>query len=240
MAYFAGNFKAAFWVAVVPAVVCVLLLVLGVDEPKTQAGTPASDAKRVNLEDVRRLGGRYAIVVSIAAVLTLARFSEAFLILRAQNVGVPTVMAPLVMVVMSVVYAAVAYPAGAAADKGLGPRMLSAGLAALIVADLVLANAGGAAMVYVGAALWGLHMGLTQGLLAALVAASAPADLRGTAFGVFNLVCGIALLVASALAGWLWDTFGPGVTFYVGAAFTLVAWIGLTRFGRGAGELRQA
>jgi len=118
--------------------------------------------------------------------------------------------------------------------------MLSAGLAALIAADLVLANAGAAAMVYTGAALWGLHMGLTQGLLAALVAAAAPADLRGTAFGVFNLVCGISLLVASALAGWLWDTFGPGVTFYTGAAFTLVAWIGLTWFGRGAGELRQA
>lgn len=118
--------------------------------------------------------------------------------------------------------------------------MLSAGLAALIGSDLVLANAGAAAMVYAGAALWGLHMGLTQGLLAALVAAAAPADLRGTAFGVFNLVCGLALLVASALAGWLWDTFGPGVTFYAGAAFTLVAWIGLTRVGGGAAELRQA
>jgi MFS family permease len=239
MAYFASDFKSAFWVAVVPAILCVLLLVFGVEEPATPAGGAASESKGLHLRDARRLGRRYAIVVGIAAVLTLARFSEAFLILRAQNVGVPTAMAPWVMVVMSTVYAAVAYPAGSAADRGFGPRMLSAGFAALIVADLVLANAAGAAMVFAGAALWGLHMGLTQGLLAALVAAAAPADLRGTAFGVFNLVCGVALLIASVLAGWLWDTFGPGLTFYVGAAFTLIAWVALARQGGGATELRQ-
>ena len=240
MAYFASDFKAAFWVAVVPAVLCVLLLVFGVEEPQTPPSTAANDAKRLAFADVRRLGGRYAIVVGIAAVLTLARFSEAFLILRAQNVGLSPAMAPWVMVVMSVVYAVVAYPAGAAADRGLGPRMLAAGLAALIVSDLLLAAAGTPMIVFVGAALWGLHMGLTQGLLAALVAAAAPADLRGTAFGVFNLVCGVALLIASVLAGWLWDTFGPGFTFYAGAAFTLIAWIGLARLGGGAAELRQA
>jgi MFS family permease len=239
MAYFASDFKSAFWVAVVPAILCVLLLVFGVEEPATPAGGASSEAKGPHLRDARRLGRRYAIVVGIAAVLTLARFSEAFLILRAQNVGVPTAMAPWVMVVMSTVYAAVAYPAGSAADRGFGPRMLSAGFAALIVADLVLANAAGAVMVFAGAALWGLHMGLTQGLLAALVAAAAPADLRGTAFGVFNLVCGVALLIASVLAGWLWDTFGPGLTFYVGAAFTLIAWVALARHGGGATELRQ-
>jgi MFS family permease len=240
MAYFASDFKAAFWVAVVPAVLCVLLLVFGVEEPQTPPSTAANDAKRLAFADVRRLGGRYAIVVGIAAVLTLARFSEAFLILRAQNVGLSPAMAPWVMVVMSVVYAVVAYPAGAAADRGLGPRMLAAGLAALIVSDLLLAAAGSPTIVFVGAALWGLHMGLTQGLLAALVAAAAPAELRGTAFGVFNLVCGVALLIASVLAGWLWDTFGPGFTFYAGAAFTLIAWIGLARLGGGAAELRQA
>jgi MFS family permease len=144
------------------------------------------------------------------------------------------------MVVMSLVYAAIAYPAGAAADRGHGPHLLSAGLLALVVSDLVLANADGGAMLFLGAALWGVHMGLTQGLLAALVAAAAPADLRGTAFGVFNLVCGIALLIASVLAGWLWDTFGPGFTFYMGAALTLTAWIALLRHGRGAAELRRA
>jgi len=187
----------------------------------------------------KRLGRNYAIVVGIAAILTLARFSEAFLVLRAQNVGLPVASAPWVMVVMSVVYAVVSYPAGAAADRGHGPRLLSAGLLALVASDLVLANARGGATVFAGAALWGLHMGLTQGLLSALVAAAAPADLRGTAFGVFNLVCGVALLVASVLAGWLWDAFGAGLTFYAGAAITLIAWIALLRHG-GAAELRRA
>jgi len=159
--------------------------------------------------------------------LTLARFSEAFLVLRAQNLGFDVAHAPLVMVVMSIVYAITAYPAGAALDRGRGAPMLAGGLVALVAADLVLALASGAVSVLAGAALWGLHMGLTQGLLAALVASAAPNDLRGTAFGVFNLVCGIALLIASVLAGWLWDTYGPAQTFYVGAGFTVLAGIGL-------------
>jgi MFS family permease len=240
MAYFAGDFRSAFWVAVVPAFLAVALLVVGVEEPHRRPEAGATDpVKRLRLADVKRLGRDYAIVVGIAGILALARFSEAFLVLRAQNVGLPMAMAPWVMVVMSVVYAASAYPAGAAADRGHGPRLLSAGLLALIVADLVLAHARGGLTVFVGAALWGLHMGLTQGLLAAMVAASTPADLRGTAFGVFNLVCGVALLIASVLAGWLWDAMGPGFTFYAGAALTLVAWIALLRHGGRASELRR-
>lgn len=240
MAYFAGSFRAVFWIAVIPAVLAVLLLVIGVEEPKGIGVTSRNDAaKRLRLADTRRLGRRYAIIVAIAAVFTLARFSEAFLVLRAQDVGLSVASAPWVMAVMSLVYAMVSYPAGTAADRGRGPWLLSAGLATLIAADLVLANAHAGMTVLAGAALWGLHMGLTQGLLAALVAAAAPAELRGTAFGVFNLVCGIALLVASGLAGWLWQAFGAALTFYAGAALTAVAWIGLLLYGRGAAQLRQ-
>ena len=242
MAFFASDFQSAFWVAVVPAFLAVALLVFGVEEPARPKREPAPDAgtgaKPLRVADAKRLGRNYAIVVGIAAILTLARFSEAFLVLRARDVGLPTAAAPWVMVVMSVVYAAVAYPAGSAADRGYGPRLLSAGLAALIVADLVLAHALGPWTVLAGAALWGLHMGLTQGLLAALVAAAAPADLRGTAYGVFNLVCGVALFVASMLAGWLWDAFGPRFTFYAGATLACTAWIALWRRGGGAGQLR--
>ena len=240
IAIFAGDFKAAFWVAVIPAFLSVALLVAGVDEPDRRQSSAAADKNgRLRFADAKRLGRGFAIVVAIAAVLTLARFSEAFLILRARDVGLAVGHAPWVMVIMSAVYAVVAYPAGAAADRGFGPKLLSAGLIALVASDLVLARAAGPTGVMTGAALWGLHMGLTQGLLAALVAQAAPADLRGTAFGVFNLVCGVALLAASVIAGWLWDAFGPQFTFYAGAAFTLVAWAGFLAYGGSATKLRH-
>jgi MFS family permease len=236
MAWLADDFRRAFWVAVVPALISVAVLLFGVSEPPS----PASDGdgkKKLQWRDVRRLPRRYWTVVAIAAVFTLARFSEAFLILRAHDVGLTPGNSPWVMVVMSIVYAISSYPAGAAADRGHGGQLLSAGLLALIAADVLLAAAGGAGLVLVGAGIWGLHMGLTQGLLAALVAATAPADLRGSAFGVFNLASGIALFVASGLAGWLWGALGASATFGAGAAFTLIAWLGLLRYGRGAGSL---
>ncbi|HYQ99865.1 MAG TPA: MFS transporter [Casimicrobiaceae bacterium] len=240
MAAFAGDFRTAFWVAVVPAFLAVALLVGGISEPARGGAAAEGGKPALGLAAVKRLGRSYAIVVAIAAVLTLARFSEAFLVLRARDAGLSLGESPWVMVVMSLVFSLSAYPAGAAADRGHGPKLLSAGLLALVLADLVLANAASGSIVLAGAGLWGLHMGLTQGLLAALVAAAAPEDLRGTAFGVYNLVCGLALLAASALAGWLWDAFGPAVTFYAGAAFTVVAWVGFLRHGRKAAELTRA
>jgi MFS family permease len=165
----------------------------------------------------------YWLVTIAGGVFTLARFSEAFLVLRAQEQGLPDALAPLVFVLMNVVFAACAYPAGKFADRFGGRALLGAGLAALICADLVLAFAPGLAGVALGVAAWGLHMALTQGVLAAMVAASAPAPLRGTAFGIFGLVCGVAVLAASALAGLLWDVLGSAATFLAGAAFTLVA-----------------
>ncbi len=232
MAYFASDFRAAFWVAVIPAFVAVALLVLGVEEPPRAAGAGASKRITLRRESLGRLGRAYFAVVAIAAMLTLARFSEAFLVLRATSVGVPVAQAPWVMVSMSVVYALVAYPAGAAADRGHGGRLLGAGFAVLIASDVVLARAAGAWEVYLGGALWGVHMGLTQGLLAALVAGAAPRDLRGTAFGFFNLVSGVAMLIASALAGWLWQAHGPATTFFAGALFTALAWVMLLLYRR--------
>ena len=224
IAAFAGHFRSVFWIAVLPALACVALLVFGVKEPEAaQDGA----AKRVSWKDARRLDARFYAVTAIAAVFTLARFSEAFLVLRAQDVGMGVRGAPWVMVAMSIVYAALAYPAGRLADRGHGKALLFAGLAALVASDVVLALAAGAAGAIGGAALWGLHMALTQGLLAALVAATAPAQLRGTAFGVFNLASGVALLGASALAGFLWQSLGPSATFFASAALTVAATVGL-------------
>jgi MFS family permease len=235
---FAENFRAAFWVAVAPALLCVALLVFGVHEPEGDA--PPKGAKRVSWKDVHRLDARFYAVTAIAAVLTLARFSEAFLVLRAQDVGMGITGAPWVMVAMSMVYAALSYPAGRLADRGHANALLFAGLAALVASDLALARATGAGGALAGASLWGLHMALTQGLLAALVAATAPAELRGTAFGVFNLASGVALLVASALAGFLWQAIGPAATFLTSAAFTVVASLALARYVRHVPSLERA
>ena len=237
IAHFAGDFRAAFWVALVPALLCVMLLALGVHEkdPPAQGGA----GRRIAWRDARRLGPRFFVVTAIASALTLARFSEAFLVLRAQDVGMGEAGAPWVMVAMSLAYAAFAYPAGRLADRGHAAALLSAGLGVLVASDVVLGLAQGARGAIGGAALWGLHMALTQGLLAALVAATAPAGLRGTAFGIFNLASGVALLIASALAGWLWQSIGPAATFFAGAAITAVAWIALTLYAARVPDLRS-
>ncbi len=217
-----NRFTLVFWIAVVPAFLCVAVLIFGVQEPDRPAGAEL-ERNPLRRAELARLGGTYWLVVVVASVFTLARFSEAFLLLRAQSVGLDLALVPAVMVVMNVVYAAAAWPAGALSDTIGRFGVLAAGFALLIFADLALAFAGGIALVGVGVALWGLHMGLTQGLLAALVADTAPAALRGTAFGMFNLVTGLAMLAASILAGALWDVVGPRGTFLAGAGFTAIA-----------------
>lgn len=226
MLWTANHFQTVFWVAVVPAFLALGLIASAVREPDRPAGLRQvnSPLSRAELE---RLGKDYWWVVIIAAIFTLARFSEAFLILRAHAVGLPIALIPAVLVVMNVVYALAAYPAGLLSDRVDRQTVLIVGLAILIAADLVLAFSGTLAGVAVGVVLWGLHMGLTQGLLATLVADTAPAELRGTAYGMFNLVTGIALLAASVIAGALWDAIGPGGTFLAGAAFAVLTLIGL-------------
>ncbi len=229
MAATQDNFRLVFWMAVIPAFICVLLIIFGVKEPEiTRPAThPTIKIRPIRRENLRRLVPRFWWLVAFAAVLTCARFSEAFLLLRAENVGMAVTWVPTVLIVMNIVYAASAYPFGKLSDNGGRRRLLPWGIGFLIVSDLVLALAGSIWLVSLGAALWGLHMGATQGLLSALVADAAPADLRGTAFGVFNLASGLALLAASVIAGGLWTAFGPEMTFYAGAAFATLALIGL-------------
>jgi predicted MFS family arabinose efflux permease len=222
MLLWAGDFRTVFWFAVIPAVVSVLILIFGVREPGVVRVHPRP-ASPVQWQTLKDFGGTYWWVVVAGGVFTLARFSEAFLILRAQQLGLADSFAPLVLVIMNVVYAVSAYPLGRLADRMSHKKLLAAGLAVLILSDLVLAQAQGLAAVVAGVALWGLHMGMTQGLLATMVAGAAPAHLRGTAFGFFNLVSGVAMLIASVLAGLLWDTLGAATTFYAGAVFSVLA-----------------
>jgi MFS family permease len=230
----ADDIRSVMWIAVIPAFVTVALLLVYVREPEHARGGDRATAM-FTWAASGRLPRGFWLVVLVGAVFTLARFSEAFLVLRAQDVGLAVGRVPLVMIVMNGVFAAAAYPAGAAADRASARTMLLLGVVLLIAADLVLAVAAFPMTVFAGAALWGLHMALTQGLFAKLVADAAPAELRGTAFGIFNVVGGGALLLASVIAGSLWSAYGAAATFLAGAVFSILAALGLlaaVRFGR--------
>jgi MFS family permease len=229
----ADNFVAVFWIAVVPAFASFAVISFWVHEPE-RSTTKGSGGTRLIFAAFAKLGRAYWLVVVVASVFTLARFSEAFLLLRAQSIGLPLALVPGVMVVMNVVYALVAWPAGTLSDSLGRYGLLAAGFALLFIADLTLAFATSVAWLVVGVAMWGLHMGLTQGLLASLVADTSPATLRGTAFGVFNLITGLATLIASVIAGALWDRIGPTGTFLAGAIFTAIALLTLPALRAGA------
>ena len=225
MLLWSNAFRKVFAVAVVPGVMAVALLYFAVREPDRSPERPrANPLTRAN---VRRVPAAFWGLVGIGAAFSLARFSEAFLILRASQGGLPAAFAPLVLVGMNTIYALAAYPLGWLSDRVSRPRLLSAGIATLICADLLLAWSARWEFVWAGIGLWGLHLGMTQGLLAAMVADVAPPDLRGTAYGIFNLVSGVALLVASALAGLLWERFGATHTFVAGATLGFATLAGL-------------
>ncbi|RJG04949.1 MFS transporter [Noviherbaspirillum cavernae] len=222
MLLWANDFRAVFWVAVIPGMLAVAMLVFGVKEPQRHASS-GPRAFPISRAALRQLPAAYWWVVAAGSALTLARFSEAFLVLRAQQGGLALALVPLVLVWMNVVYAACAYPLGILADRMRHRTLLMIGIVSLIAADLLLAASGSLPWVAGGLLFWGLHMAATQGLLAAMVADAAPADLRGTAFGLFNLGSGLAMLAASVLAGLLWDRLGPAATFQAGAVFAGIA-----------------
>lgn len=221
MLLWANDIRAVFWVAIIPGFLAVLLLMLGVREPEQGIGAVRSNPIiRANLW---RLPRAYWWVVAVGAMFTLARFSEAFLVLRATQGGLALAYTPLVLIAMNVVYSLSAYPFGRLSDRTSHRKLLLLGLAILVAADLALAYSAAWGWVWLGISLWGLHLGITQGLLAKLVADTAPSDLRGTAYGFFNLVAGGAMLIASVLAGVLWDGIGAPGTFLAGAGFSALA-----------------
>ena len=222
-----ADIRRVFAWAVVPAIVCVLLLIFGVEEPDRSARAPARAKAPIRISEIGAMSGAFWAVMAVGVAMTMARFSEAFLILRATDVGLSAATAPLVLVVMNLVYALIAAPAGGLSDRMPRWLLLVAGLAVLVLSDLVIAGLHSPLGLMTGAALWGGHMGLSQGLLAALIADTAPERLRGTAFGVFNLATGVVLLGSSALAGELWRLVSPAATFLAGAGFAAVAAVGV-------------
>ncbi len=233
MAWLHDDIRAVFWWSVIPAAAAVLLLVVGVREPTSRRPAAVRAARApTGWSGLGRLGEPFWIVTAVGTVFALARFSEAFLILKARNAGLSLALTPTVLIAMNVVYAVAASPAGRLSDRIDRRIVLGGGLAVLIAADAVMAEGSGLGAVFAGVALWGLHLGLTQGLLSALVADTAPAEARGTAFGVFNLASGLAFLAASTLAGVLWSSIGPTATFEAGGGFALLALIGLIVLAR--------
>jgi MFS family permease len=235
MVWLANDIKHVLWFAVLPAIITVLLIVVGIEEPERESANRRFRSP-VKLAALKQFSSAYWKVVVIGAIFTLARFSEAFLVLRAQQAGFAITWVPLVMVVMSLTYSLSAYPAGVLSDRMNRRSMLAIGLLLLILADLILAPANSALIVLLGVALWGLHMGFTQGIFAAMIADVTPPELKGTAFGLFNLASGLLMLFASVIAGGLWERYGAAVTFYAGAAFSLAALVMLTLLHRNHGK----
>ncbi|MHC8371646.1 MFS transporter [Pseudomonas sp. MDT1-85] len=217
-----GQIHLVLWFAVIPAVISVALIVGGVKEPTVGAGE-RTFRPPIHWKVLWDFSRNYWWVVIIGGFFTLARFSEAFLVLKAQQTGLTATWVPMVMVVMSLLYAVSAYPAGWLSDRISRTKVLCIGIVLLILADLLLAQADSIMTMLAGVALWGLHMGFSQGILATLIADTAPEHLRGTAFGLFNLISGVCLLIASVLAGALWETSGSASTFIVGAGLAAAA-----------------
>lgn len=235
MLWTGNRFRTVFWLAFIPGLLAVLILLAGVKEPISRPGQSFKlPFSRRHLAGLER---RYWLVVLVGAVFTLARFSEAFLLLRAENLNLRASLIPIVLVIMNIAYSLTAYPVGKLSDRIGRKGLMACGLLVLICADLLLALAGNLWWVFAGAAIWGLHLGLTQGLLSALVADTTTPRLRGTAFGVFGLISGISLLSASLLAGWLWQLYGAAATFYCGAAIAALALVGFLLVGTGRAEM---
>lgn len=236
--YIYNDMRTVFWFAVIPAAICVVILYWGVQEPEIPLREEA-DKPSFRGREILKLHNGYWVVILVSVLLNLARFSEAFLVLRAQERGLSIHWVPLILVVMNIIYAASSYPAGKLSDIFSRKCLMRWGIAMLVLSHLVLAGAGSVTMVFVGTLLWGLHMGLTQGIFSAMIADTSPAHLHGTAFGVFNISNGVAMLGASILAGWLWEDFGAGVPFFAGAICAMAAWAFIFRLPRNSDAVKS-
>jgi MFS family permease len=217
-----ADIQLVLWFAVIPAAIAVALIITGVKEP-THASREHKFRSPIHWRVLHDFTSGYWWVVVVGGVFTLARFSEAFMVLRAQQIGLSVTWIPLVMVVMALFYTLSAYPAGWLSDRISRTKLLCVGMGLLVLADLVLAQSSSVITMMLGVALWGLHMGFSQGILATLVAVKAPENLKGTAFGIFNLVSGVCMLISSVLAGWLWQSIGSDSTFLMGALLAITA-----------------
>ena len=220
MALFASDIRMVYWIAVIPAAISFFLAWLALREPEQHL---TAVKKSPFFSGFRELDRETKRLLQVGFLFTLARFSEAFLILKGMDVGLTEATSPLTLAIFNLAYVALAYPAGALSDR-MSPRsILIAGMGVLIAGNLVLARTGSFAGLVIGTTLWGAHMALTQGIFSRMIADSAREELRATSFGAFWFVTGIASLLASLGAGWLWDREGASATFITSAGIAAVA-----------------
>lgn len=225
---FSGNIRYVFWIATIPAILAVLVLIFGVTEPEKNSLQIQHPKEWVLYwYKIRHLNKAFWYLLFIGGVLALARFSEAFLILKANSVGVSLAWLPSIMIVMNIAFASSSFPAGALSDVIGRQAILSSSILLLFMAEIILGFSSTIWMTMIGVIIWGLHMGLSQGLLAAMVADSTPEHLRGFAYGIFYFVCGIATLFSSIIAGMIGDRWGIPFLFYFASVFSTIAILAL-------------
>jgi MFS family permease len=225
MAWFASDIRLVFWIAVIPAALSFLLAWLALREPEQHLAPLKRSALFSGFKHLNRETKR---LLYVGFLFGLARFSEAFLILKGIEIGLSEALSPVTLALFNLAYVVLAYPAGTLSDRMRPRNILLAGIALLVAGDLVLARAENLAWLFAGVGLWGAHMALTQGIFSRMIADSAPDELRATSFGAFWFVTGIASLLASLGAGWLWDREGSAATFATSAGVAAMAFVMLS------------
>jgi MFS family permease len=210
---FSNNYRWVFWLSMVPGAIAVLLIILFITDKK-KASLPHSERPKLTL---KHFDWRFKFFVAIATLFAVGNSSDVFLILRAQQIGVATVMIPILYLLFNLIYSLSSIPAGIAADRFGKKRVILLGfvLFAILYYGFAIAEDSGAVWLLFG--FYGLFMGLTEGIQKAFLATIIPQDFKATAFGVFNTAVGIAAFPASLIGGWLWDHISPSATFYFGA-----------------------
>ena len=216
---FSNDYRKVFWLSMIPGVIAVLLIILFITEKKKAVSLHADRPKLT----LKHFNWRFKFFVTIAALFAAGNSSDVFLILRAQQVGVSTLMIPIVYLLFNLIYSLSSIPAGMAADKFGKKRVILLGFVLFAALYYGFAVAGSVRAIWILFGLYGLFMGLTEGIQKAFLATIIPPDFKATAFGVYNTAVGLAMFPASLIGGWLWDHVSPSATFYFGATTAAVS-----------------
>lgn len=221
------DLRSIFWIALIPGAACLLLILIGVEDNVTET----KNTKRIEWNEIGSvMTPAFRQLVILGTLFSLARFSNAFIVLKAADIGIDQAWIPMIIVLMHIAFSLSSYPFGMLADRLNPMRLLALGMVLLALSDLLFAFAANTAVLILGVVLFGMHLGATQGIFSAIVSEVAVSHLRATAFGVFNFFSGIALLVSGLVAGGLWELFGAQYCFAGGVVFAVLTLVLIQRF----------